>query len=351
MKQCQWIFNALAGVSFSLLCQLSMGQANYPLVRGAFGDLPQPNNIQRVVSAGPVSDTLLVSLVPNKLLGFSTHGLSTEAKKYFPATVQNLPNTGRVAGRDSTFPLEKIVALKPDIIVDVGATSATYISTAERINKLTGIPYIVVSGLLNETPEQLRTLGDLLGASERGKLLADYAEKILSTAEKAHRNQTSKNQAPIKVYFGGGVDGLQTGLAGSIQTEAIEFVGAYNVASEAGKGFSARVSMEQLMKWKPNVIITQDENFYQRLMKDPVWQRIPAVKNGKFYLAPSKPFGWISHPPSINRLLGVIWLTRVLYPEAMSYEEYSKDIRGYYELFYGYKLTAHELANFSKGLE
>lgn len=350
MKRYPWISNNLLILFFILFCQISWGQTNYPLVQAAFGDIPKPNEVNRVLSTGPVSDILLISLVPDKILGFSTHGLSNEAKNYFPEALQKLPNTGRIAGRDTTFPLEKIIALKPDIIVDVGSTSATYISTAERVNKLTGIPYIVVSGRLKETPEQLKTLGDLLGASERGQLLANFAQKVLEKANTANQRK-NKNQSPIKVYFGGGVDGLQTGLAGSIQTEAIELVGAHNVASEAGKSLTTRVSMEQLIKWNPDIIITQDEDFYKRLATDPIWQRIAAVKKGSFYLAPNKPFGWISHPPSINRLLGVIWLTHVLYPEVMSYEEYAKDITNYYQLFYNHQLTNEELAYFSKGLK
>lgn len=349
MIQHKFIYKVFIGALFSLFAQFACSETDSTLIAAHFGELPKPENINRVISAGPVPDTFLVSLVPNKLLGFSTHNLARDMKKYFPENVRNLPSTGRIAGRDTTFPLEKVVAFKPDIIVDIGSTSKTYISTAERIAKQTGIPYVVISGKLNESAEQLRVVGNLLGVSEHGNQLGDYAEKVLTNA--ANIREQIKDKPPVKLYFGRGSDGLQTGLSGSIHMEAVDISGAYNVASEAGKDLTVRVSMEQLLKWNPEVIITQDKYFYNRLTTDPIWQKISAVKNKRFYLVPSKPYGWVDHPPSINRLLGVVWLSRVLYPELMSYEQYAQDVTDYYQLFYGYQLTKEELASFSKGLE
>ena len=39
-----------------------------------------------------------------------------------------------------------------------------------------------------------------------------------------------------------------------------------------------------------------------------------AVRNGRVYVAPDVPFGWFDAPPSLNRLLGVQWLARLLHP-------------------------------------
>jgi iron complex transport system substrate-binding protein len=45
------------------------------------------------------------------------------------------------------------------------------------------------------------------------------------------------------------------------------------------------------------------------LAHDAAWQAVRAVKEGHAFIAPSLPFGWIEEPPSINRLLGVAWLS------------------------------------------
>ena len=47
----------------------------------------------------------------------------------------------------------------------------------------------------------------------------------------------------------------------------------------------------------------------------PGWRNIPAVRNDRVYVPPDVPFGWFDAPPSLNRLLGVQWLARLLHPK------------------------------------
>lgn len=324
-------------VSFSL-----NAQERHTLIAAAHGELPAPENIKRVVSAGPVSDTLLASLIPEKLLGLSGKMFEDGYKKYFPKTVGDLPVTGRIANRASEFPMERLVALKPDVIIDLGNTNDTYISAAERVYRQTGIPYILVDGRLPDTARQLREVAALLGVDERGAVLANFAERILAEAAKRRADSGGKK---IKVYYGRGVDGLETGLSGSIHSEMLDLLGAENAAAPAGEKVIGRVSLEQLMQWQPDVIVTIDRNFYATLKKGGVWRKLDAVKNKRFYLAPAGQFGWLDHPPSVNRLLGMIWMQRLLYPEAISDARFRSEIQAYYQLFYGYSLGNDELTH------
>jgi len=47
------------------------------------------------------------------------------------------------------------------------------------------------------------------------------------------------------------------------------------------------------------------------------------------YLAPLLPFPWVDSPPSVNRLIGLWWLGRALYPA-----EFPEDIRVEARTFY-----------------
>ena len=51
-----------------------------------------------------------------------------------------------------------------------------------------------------------------------------------------------------------GPAGLQTGLAGSINVEILEFMGVRNVAADAPGGL-ATVSIEQVLRWDPEVSV------------------------------------------------------------------------------------------------
>jgi len=132
-------------------------------------------------------------------------------------------------------------------------------------------------------------------------------------------------------------------LRGSINTEIIERAGGINVAERSsGRGGIANVSVEQLLAWAPDVVVTWDRNFFQGVYGDPVWQTVPAVQATRVYLAPRLPFGWIDAPPSINRFIGLRWIAQLLYPDLFP-EDFRGITRDYYKLFYQVDLDAAAL--------
>ena len=315
--------------------------AKKSLIAASFGTLPAPETITKVVSAGPVPDVFLLSIAPEKLLGFATMNINRESRRFFPESIRNLPTTGRIVGRGSVFPVEKLIALKPDIIIDLGDVDDHYVSTAERVHRQTGIPYVLIDGTLIDSAQQIREVATILGVNERGKTLGDFVDTILADAA---RVRDDDNKKKISVFYGRGADGLETGLSGSIHTEVLDILGTRNAAKPAGEKLVGRVSFEQLMQWQPDVIVTMDANYYAMLKKGGVWNNLNAVKNKKFYLAPSKiPFGWLDGPPSINRVLGIIWMQRTLYPETIAEDYFHAQIQKYYKLFYDYDLALGDL--------
>jgi iron complex transport system substrate-binding protein len=134
---------------------------------------------------------------------------------------------------------------------------------------------------------------------------------------------------PIRVYYARGPKGLETALAGSLNTEMLGYVGAVNVATDPNRNGLATVSAEQILAWDPEVIITLSEDFYRAIWSDPIWQGVAAVRSKRVYLAPSLPFGWFDLPASVNRLIGEHWLAAVLHPQT------TRDLRAKTAEFYG----------------
>ncbi len=296
-----------------------------------FGDLPEQNKIQRIFAAGAPAGVLTYVLAPEKLLGWPQK-LSADAKTYLCPAFGNLPFLGNLNGRGGTVPLESLLALNPDLILDAGNVDAAYMSFARRRHLQTGIPYVLIDGNLQDIPQQLREVGVLLGVSGRAEHLASEAKDILTKDVASPMKGVQGNKA--RIYLARGHDGLETALAGSINAEVIDAAGGLNVAS-SGRGRLARVSMEQILNWNPDVIITQDENFFARAQVDSPWSSLPAVKARRLYLAPSLPFGWLDGPAGINRLIGVRWLSALLSKNTLD-QEFSKQVDRFYQLFYGY---------------
>ena len=183
-------------------------------------------------------------------------------------------------------------------------------------------------------------MGDIVGEPARAKELADYAERTL--AELDRRIASVPPDRRPRVYYGRGPAGLETGLAGSINMEVLARVGAVNVAAAAGKGGLTTVSREQVLAWDPDVILALDTRFADAAADDPVWRGVKAVREHRIYVAPKLPFGWFDSPPGVNRLIGVRWLAKVLYPKLFP-EDLRQTTRGFYRLFYHVELSAAQL--------
>jgi iron complex transport system substrate-binding protein len=211
------------------------------------------------------------------------------------------------------------------------------VSLADRIENQTGIPYLLIDGRFENTAAALRLLGSVLGVEERAQRLAARAETILNEVAAVARS-IPEAQHP-RVYLARRPNGLETGNRGSINTEIIERAGGVNVV-DAGRdgGGLLNASLEQVIQWKPDTIITTDRNFAEQVATTQAWANVAAVQRHRVFLSPSLPYGWIDAPPSLNRILGLQWLARLFFPD-----RYPIDIRTqtreFYKLFYHVELT------------
>jgi len=299
-----------------------------------------PAKVEKVWPAGPPAEALVYILAPEKLLGW-THPFSAEAKALMTPAAAALPVIGRLTGRGNTASLEAVVAAKPDVIFDVGTIGPTYVSLADRVQDQTHIPYALIGGSLAETPALLRKAGTVLRVPDRGEALARYAATALD--EIAHRIAAVPAADRPKAYLARGPRGLTTDVSGSINAEAMDFLGAKNVVPAGASGGNlADVSMEQVLAWQPDVIITIDANFMAAVGSDPLWLGIKAVKEKRVYLAPRFPFGWVDEPPGPNRIMGLRWMAKLLYPRLFP-EDLRAETKRFYELFYHETITDAQL--------
>jgi len=298
-----------------------------------------PARVGRVLAAGPPASVMLYTLAPGRMVGWVRAPSPAERPFLAPAT-RDLPVTGRLTGRGGTANVEAVLALKPDLIVDLGSTRPTYASLADRVQAQTGIPYVLLDGTFAKTGETYRRLGDLLGEADAAEALAIFADATLR--EVADAIATVPESRRPRVYYARGPRGLETAPAGSLNAELLDVVGARNVAVATGQGGLATVSPEQVLAWDPDVIVTQDPSFRRAVATDPLWAGVKAVRAGRVYQAPSLPFGWFDAPPGPNRLIGVRWLAGVLYPDLFP-QPLPEVTRDFYRRFYHVDLDAAQV--------
>jgi iron complex transport system substrate-binding protein len=317
----------LTGISASLLAPRRVRAATITDASGR--SVQVPLRVTRVFPAGPPAAIILYTLAPDLLLGWPRANRPEECEFMLPDICAR-PEVGRLTGRGNTANLESVLALKPDLILDIGSTNPTFVSLATRVQEQTGIPYALLDGRFDATIASYRILGDLVQRKAEAKKLVQYAEKTFAVIK--HRVTAVSESRRPKIYYARGPRGLETGLGGSINVETIEFLGARNVAADR-KGGLATVSVEQVLLWNPDVIVTIDRDFAANVRTDPVWAPVAAVKTGRVHLSPKLPFGWVDFPPSVNRLIGLWWLAKILYPD--KFPEDMRDLtRDFYKLFY-----------------
>jgi iron complex transport system substrate-binding protein len=172
----------------------------------------------------------------------------------------------------------------------------------------------------------------LLGVSQRAEALAGYAEAILSGAQEAVAKIPTAERPSI--YIARGPRGLETAVAGSIGSEVVDLIGARNVVGkDTGPRTIVDVSPEQILAWQPDVILTVDRRFYAAVRSDPVWREVKAIQAGHIHFVPDLPFSWLDDPPAPNRLIGLLWLGKLLYPASFP-QDIRAEARRFYALFY-----------------
>jgi iron complex transport system substrate-binding protein len=218
-----------------------------------------PAKIERVFAAGAPAGVFVYTLAPEKLLNWNLP-LTPKQRAYMPTRYAELPALGRLTGRGNTASVETVLATRPDVILDYGTINPNYISLADRVQKQTGVPYLLFDGAFNQIANIYKSAGAALGAGERAGQLSRYADQLLSDVDKRLARVPAEKR-PL-VYYARGSRGLQTGLKGSINVESIERIGARNVAAEwIGQGSLASVSPEQLLAWDPEIVITAEAPF------------------------------------------------------------------------------------------
>lgn len=340
------VFSLLIGCSSSENTEINndvdddINQEDVELVDMAGRTVTIPKDVKKVFATEPVGTIILYSLNPDKMVGWN-YDLREEEKRFIPEKYHSLPNLGG-AGKES-INIEEILKVDPDILVVMGKIDDALELEVEDMEEQTGKPIIILDDNIEKLDEVYKILGKALNEEEKSEELALYCKETLDDVKEKKINEDER----INIYYAEGPNGLETEPAGSWHGEVIDMVDGRNVAEveEEGSKGKSEVSIEQVLEWNPDIIISWDDErggYYSEISKDPTWSDIKAVKNGDVYEIPNKPFNWFDRPPSVNRILGVKWLGNLLYPDIYDYNM-EEVVEEFYNKFYHYELSEREI--------
>lgn len=296
-----------------------------------------PAKITRIAVTGPMTQHVVFALAPQMLVGISSQW-DEAAKPYIPEKYHSLPVIGQLYGGKGTMNLEALLAAEPQLVIDVGEGKGSIAEDMDQLTQQTGIPFIHIDADLQTFDKAFVTLGELLGLENEAARLAAFCQRACQLAMGA----ASKGEK-VKLLYIVGEEGLGVIAKDSYHASVIDWMSDNQavVDSPSSRGTGNEVDMEQLLLWDPECIIFSPGGYYAAASEDPLWQNLTAIQNGRYYEAPGVPHNWMGFPPACQRLMGLLWMGEVLYPQAAEYDLY-EELHTYFELFYHSDLSAEQ---------
>lgn len=337
---------------------LALGTGNTTILDMANRNLTVPSPITHVLSTSPDGTVIVYMVAPETLLALN-YQTTTEEQKYMPNTYKNLPSVGGWYGAQ-TGSYEQFISMQPQVVLESIASSNSSSSTMhssnmatlnERQQKFGTIPVVGVNDTSNVSTvnPSIEFVGKLLGKEDQAKKLTNFNTRVQT--EVSGVVSTIPDSEKVTVYFAEGPAGLQTEPPGSVHAQLIDLCGGENVADVQMQGGAGEtdVSMEQVLKWNPDVIITTEPTFFQNVYGNSSWSSVNAVKNKRVYLSPQSPFKWFDQPTGANMIIGIPWTAKVLYPDKFQNMSIVSDVKEFYSDFYHYDLSDGDVKKILEG--
>lgn len=297
-----------------------------------------PSEPMRVVTLHPIATQNVWMIAPQKMVNIDrvfNNGLSTFLAP--PASLQlleSLPVTGVYFDPPNE---EQIASLQPDLIVSL--IGDTYVDTYQT---LYNCPAILCNKESLEAYEEGFTLcGQVLNNPTRGEQLSAFWDATLDSITALTSTIPEANQ--LKVYYASHENALYTaGTQTDFGSElalagTIGYTSANPGAGIAPTNEEGTVSLEQLVLWNPDVIITSALSVQQQIVGSAQWANIAAVQNNRVYNDPT-----YFDMDGDTALIGLLWMANIVYPNVVTLN-IDQIAEQYYQLFNGYSITPAQL--------
>lgn len=294
-------------------------------------------NIKRIVVTGPLGQIAVFAIAPDRLVGLCSEW-DAASRPYIDEERYDLPVIGQIYGGKGNVNLEELMAAQPQVVIDVGEPRSDIVEDLNALQEQTGLPFVHISAYIDSLDKTYMRLGELLGMEQEGKALADYCADVYARVSALADSVQKK-----RLLYIVGVEGLGVIAKDSFHSAVIDML-SDNIAvleSPSSKGTGNEVDMEQVLEWDPDVILFSQSSAFETAKDDPLWQAVSAIAENTYYEVPVGPYNWMGFPPGVQRLLGMLWMGKVLYPDAADYDMYEETAR-HFALFYHSELTRED---------
>lgn len=218
----------------------------------------------RIVSLAPhVTELLFDAGAGDKLVGM------VEYSDYPPAA-----RAVAVVGDHARLDVERIVALRPDLVVAWGGGNSP--ADIARLRRL-GVPvFVIVPHHLDDVARHLELLGQLAGSAAAARPVAAAYRRELAALRKRYADRS-----PVTVFFQVWHTPLMTVGGDQLISEVIALCGGRNIFAGL-RNLAPTVSVEAVLAADPELIVTGSEQPAAEVLANwRAWPQLRAVRTGQ----------------------------------------------------------------------
>ena len=255
---------------------------------------------QRIVSLAPSNTEILFALgLGDKVVGVTEYCNYPEAAKTKPKV-----------GGFSTVDIEKVVSLRPDLVLATQIHSKTIIPALEKL----GLTVVALTpSSLTGVLDSITLVGKITGQSkEASELIKDLSTRIKAIADKTQK--LSPAQRP-RVFYVTWHDPLWTAGTGTLSNDVISQAGGQNIASDISG--DKTIDLETVINRDPEVIIvsvgmgTGEDSPWQYIKSESRLKNTQALLTGRVY----KIDGDLIHRPGPRIVEALEQMAQFIHPE------------------------------------
>ena len=220
---------------------------------------------QRIVSLAPSNTEILFALgLGDKVVGVTRYC-------NYPEGAEEKEEIGGFADPD----LEKIIALKPDLILAKGSLQKSLVMELEQRGQAV---FWLYPHSVDEVLESFERIGKLTGSPSAAKQLRKKVEQRIKAVEAKVRD--IPEQERVTVFRVMGLDPLGTIGGQSFQTDDYRLAGGRNIFADTDKDYF-QLNLETLIELDPDIIVIcgeDEEEAKARVRNQEGWEDLTAVK-------------------------------------------------------------------------
>lgn len=226
-----------------------------------------PTKINRIVSLSPATTEILFSLGLDKKIVGVTNDCNYPLKAFLK----------QKTGKFGFINLEKVISLKPDIII-----AESYMNKQLDLLKKYNVPLIALkSSDIKSIYKNIKYIGQLTDTKYQAQEIVNgYEIQMLDIRDKIKKNpKLGKSSVFYCVWH----DPLMTSGKSSFINDIIKSAGSKNIASDINQPF-IKYSTETLIVKNPDYIFVPQSTHKKINFSKLPWNQLKAVKNKRIYV-------------------------------------------------------------------